>query len=87
MILKFAIDRKDPIMSVALMSSVSAVAAALLVAACASSDLPEDYQSRNLPGAVDCSAYPKTPAPASCRNLYEGIIHSPQALVPGFPSQ
>ena len=72
-------------MSVARVSRVSVVAAALLASACASPDLPADYQSRNLPGAIDCSAYPKTPAPASCRNLYEGIIHPPQALVPGFP--
>ncbi len=78
---------KDPIMRAGRVSRVSVIAAALLASACASSDLPEDYQSRNLPGAVDCSAYPKTPAPASCRNLYEGIIHPPQALVPGFPSQ
>jgi hypothetical protein len=76
---------KDPIMSVAGVSRVWVVAAALLASACASPDLPADYQSRNLPGSVDCSAYPKAPAPASCRNLYEDIIHRPQALAPGFP--
>ncbi|MGH6928893.1 MAG: hypothetical protein ACREEV_11290 [Dongiaceae bacterium] len=73
-------------MSVVRMSSVSVVAAALLASACASPNLPTDYQSRNLPGAVDCSAYPTTPAPASCRNLYEDIIHRPQALAPGSPA-
>jgi hypothetical protein len=83
--LELALTDQDPTMGVALVSRVSVVAAALLVSACASPNLPENYQSRNLPGAVDCSAYPETPAPASCRNLYEGIIHPPQALVPGFP--
>jgi hypothetical protein len=68
-------------------SRVWVVGAALLASACASPDLPSDYQSRNLPGAVDCSAYPQTPAPASCRNLYEDIIHPPQALVPSVPTQ
>jgi hypothetical protein len=73
---------RDPIMNVAGLSRVSVVAAALLAAACASPDLPENYRSENLPGAIDCSAYPDPPAPASCRNLYEDILHPPQALVP-----
>jgi hypothetical protein len=72
----------DRIMSTAGLSRVSVVAAALLAAACASADLPENYQSKNLPGGIDCSAYPEPPAPASCRNLYEDILHPPQALVP-----
>jgi hypothetical protein len=69
-------------MSMACLSRVSVVAAGLLAAACASPDLPANYQSKNLPGAVDCTAYPETPAPAACRNLYEDILHPPQALVP-----
>jgi hypothetical protein len=72
-------------MSRAGLSRVSIVAAALLASACASADLPADYQSRNVPGLVNCSAYPQAPAPAACRNLYEDIIHRPQALAPGFP--
>jgi hypothetical protein len=67
------------------MLRVSVPVAMLVLSACASPDLPADYQSRNLPGAVDCSAYPAPPAPASCRNLFEDILHAPQALAPGFP--
>ena len=67
------------------MLKVSVAVAMLAVSACASPDLPADYQSKNLPRAVDCTAYPRPPAPASCRNLYEDILHRPQALAPGFP--
>jgi len=51
------------------------LAAALVLAGCASPNLPVAYRSKNLPGAVDCTAYPEPPAPASCRNLYEDILH------------
>lgn len=47
----------------------------LLLAGCASPNLPVAYRSKNLPGAVDCTAYPEPPAPVSCRNLYEDIVH------------
>jgi hypothetical protein len=67
------------------MLRIPVAVAMLALSACASPDLPADYQSKNLPGAVDCSAYPKAPAPASCRNLYEDILHRPQALATGFP--
>ena len=67
------------------MLRVSVAVAMLALSACASPDLPADYQSKNLPGGVDCSAYPKPPAPASCRNLYEDILHPPQALAPPAP--
>ena len=49
--------------------------AAFLLAGCASPSLPEAYRSKGSSGAVDCSAYSEPPAPASCRNLYEDIIH------------
>jgi hypothetical protein len=49
----------------------------LLLAGCASPNLPEAYRSKTWPGAVNCAAYPKPPALASCRNLYEDIIHRP----------
>jgi hypothetical protein len=51
---------------------------ALGVAGCASPDLPEAYRSQSQPGAIDCKAFPEPPAPASCRNLYEDIIHRAQ---------
>jgi hypothetical protein len=53
-----------------------------LLAGCASPNLPAVYQSKNLPGVVNCTAYPTPPAPASCRNLYEDITHPPE-LPPG----
>ena len=52
--------------------------AALSLAACASPDLPEAYRSSGQPGAIDCAAYPEPPAPPSCRNLYEDIVHPAQ---------
>jgi hypothetical protein len=55
------------------------LAAVLLLAACASPDLPEAYRSKSQPGAIDCMAYPLPPAPASCRNLYDDIIHRAQS--------
>jgi hypothetical protein len=48
---------------------------AVLLAGCASPNLPEAYRSKSQPGAIDCTAYPQTPAPVSCRNLYEDILH------------
>ncbi len=60
----------------------SLVLTALSVAACASPDLPEAYRSSSQAGAIDCTAYPKPPVPASCRNLYEDIVHPDQ--VPSF---
>ncbi len=56
----------------------SLVLVALSISACASPDLPEAYRSSSQPGAIDCTAYPKPPAPASCRNLYEDIVHPAQ---------
>ena len=56
----------------------SLLAVALALGACASPDLPEAYRSQNQPGAIDCAAYPEPPAPASCRNLYEDILHRAQ---------
>ena len=58
------------------MSRPVLVAVALMLAGCASSNLPEAYRSKNLPGTIDCSAYPQAPAPASCRNLYDNTIHA-----------
>jgi len=55
------------------------LAAVLLLAACASPDLPEAYRSKSQPGAIDCAAYPMPPAPVSCRNLYDDIIHRAQS--------
>lgn len=60
-----------------LRSSLLAVALVLL-GACASPNLPEAYRSHSQPGAIDCAAYPEPPAPASCRNLYEDIVHRAQ---------
>jgi hypothetical protein len=54
------------------------LAGALLLAGCASPNLPPAYRSQNLPGALDCTAYPEPPAPASCRNLYDDVIHPPE---------
>jgi hypothetical protein len=53
---------------------------ALVLGACASPNLPEAYKSQSQPGAIDCTAYPEPPAPPSCRNLYEDIVHP--ALLP-----
>ena len=50
----------------------------LLMAGCASPNLPEAYRSKGSSGAVDCTVYPEPPPPASCRNLYEDIIHRAQ---------
>ena len=60
----------------------SLLAMALVLGACASPNLPEAYRSKNQPGAIDCAAYPEPPAPASCRNLYEDIVHP--ALLPSI---
>ena len=49
--------------------------AAFLLAGCASPNLPEAYRTKGSSGTVDCTIYPEPPAPASCRNLYEDIIH------------
>ena len=49
--------------------------AAFLLAGCASPNLPEAYRSKGSSGVVDCTVYPEPPAPSSCRNLYEDIIH------------
>jgi hypothetical protein len=54
------------------------LALALVLGACASPNLPEAYRSQSQPRAIDCAAYPEPPAPASCRNLYEGIVHPAQ---------
>jgi hypothetical protein len=51
------------------------IAVALLLAGCASPNLPEAYRSKNLPGTINCAAYPQAPAPSACRNLYENTIH------------
>lgn len=51
------------------------LAAALALAACNSPNVPERYRSQAWPGGVDCTAFPEPPAPASCRNLYDGAIH------------
>jgi len=59
------------------MLRVSLLVAALLMAGCASPKLPEGYRSKNLPGTVNCTAYPQAPAPVSCRNLFEDTIHRP----------
>jgi len=56
------------------------LAAALMLAACNSPSVPEKYRSAAWPGAVDCAAFPEPPAPASCRNLYEGVIHLAPSL-------
>jgi hypothetical protein len=56
----------------------SLLVVALALGACASPNLPEAYRSQNQPGAIDCAAYPEPPAPASCRNLYEDILHRAQ---------
>lgn len=53
----------------------SMIALALVVASCGSPGVPENYRSQAAPGAVDCTAFPEPPAPASCRNLYEDITH------------
>ena len=58
------------------MSRSVLVAVALLLTGCASSNLPEAYRSKNLPGTINCAAYPQSPAPVSCRNLYENTIHA-----------
>ena len=58
------------------MSRSVVVAVALLLAGCASSNLPDAYRSINLPGTINCAAYPQAPAPASCRNLYDNTIHA-----------
>jgi len=55
------------------------LAIVLLLPACASPDLPEAYRSKSQPGAIDCRAYPVPPAPASCRSLYDDIIHRAQS--------
>jgi hypothetical protein len=60
------------------MARLLLVVVALSVAACASADLPKAYQSSSQPGAINCTAYPEPPAPASCRNLYDDIIHRTQ---------
>ena len=65
------------------MARLLLVAVTLSVAACASPDLPKPYRSNSQPGAIDCTAYPEPPAPASCRNLYEDIIHRTQ--LPSLP--
>lgn len=54
--------------------------AALMLAACNSPNVPERYRSAAWPGGVDCTAFPEPPAPVSCRNLYEGVIHLAPAL-------
>ena len=48
---------------------------AFLLAGCATSNLPEAYRTKGSSGTVDCTVYPEPPAPSSCRNLYEDIIH------------
>jgi hypothetical protein len=60
------------------MRKPSLVLVALGLAAGASPELPESYRSSSQPGAIDCRAYPEPPAPASCRNLYEDIVHPAQ---------
>jgi len=62
------------------------LAGALLLAACASPDLPEAYRSKSQPGTIDCTAYPTPPAPVSCRNLYENVIHPAELPRPDFPA-
>lgn len=51
------------------------LAAASILAACNSPNVPENYRSQAWPGGVDCTDFPEPPAPASCRNLYEGAVH------------
>jgi hypothetical protein len=53
---------------------IAAVAGTLVLAGCASSNLPENYRSQTWPGAIDCTPSPEAPMPASCRNLYENAI-------------
>jgi len=64
----------------------SLLAAALVLAGCASPDLPEAYRSKSQPGAIDCTAYPTPPAPDSCRNLYENVIHPAELSRPDLPT-
>jgi len=64
----------------------SLLAAALVLVGCASPDLPEAYRSKSQPGTIDCTAYPTPPAPVSCRNLYENVIHPAELPRPDFPA-
>jgi hypothetical protein len=52
------------------------IAIVLVLAGCASPNLPEAYRSKNLPGTINCTAYPQSPSPAACRNLYENTVHT-----------